>query len=84
MEKEYFHGEQQNVEPIEYCENESPDALDKLVEEPSYEEISTIIINFRISEVPGIDNINPELIQAADKQQNIETSNKHMDYRKNA
>jgi hypothetical protein len=70
MEREYFHGEQQNVEPIEYCENESPDALDKLVEEPSYEEISTITTNFRISKVPGIDNINPELIQAAGPQMN--------------
>jgi hypothetical protein len=51
------------VEPIEYYENESRDALEELVE-PSYEEILTIIMNFRKSKVPGIDNINPELIQA--------------------
>jgi hypothetical protein len=58
--REYFHGEQQNVEPIEYYENESRDALDEL-EEPSYEEILTIITNVRKWEAPGID-INPELI----------------------
>jgi predicted nuclease with TOPRIM domain len=29
--REYFHGEQQNVEPIEYYENESRDSLDELV-----------------------------------------------------
>jgi hypothetical protein len=67
--REYFHGEQQNVEPIEYYENESRDALEELVE-PSYEEISTIIMNFRESKAPGIDNINPELIQAAGPQMN--------------
>jgi hypothetical protein len=58
------------VEPIEYCENESRDALDELVEEPSYEEISTIIANFTKSKAPGIDNINPQPIQATGPQMN--------------
>jgi hypothetical protein len=58
------------VEPIEYYENENRDALDELVEEPSYEEISTMITNFRKLKAPGIDNINPELIQATGPQMN--------------
>jgi hypothetical protein len=58
------------VEPIEYYENGSRDALDELVEEPTCEEMSTIITNFRKSKAPGIDNINPELIQAAGPQMN--------------
>jgi hypothetical protein len=33
--REYFQGEHQTVAPIEYYENESRDALDKLVEEQS-------------------------------------------------
>jgi hypothetical protein len=54
------------VAPIEYYESESRDALYKLVEEPSYEEISTtIIMNFRKTKVPGVYNINADLIQAA-------------------
>jgi sorting nexin-29 len=68
--REYFHGEQQNVELTEYYENESQDALDELVEETSYEETSTIITNFRKSKTLGIDNINPELIQATGLQMN--------------
>jgi DNA primase large subunit len=58
--REYFQGQQQNVAPIEYYKNESQDALDELVEEPSYEEISTIIMNFRKIKASGIDNINAE------------------------
>jgi hypothetical protein len=52
--REYFQGEQQNVAPTEHYESESRDALDKLVEEPSYEEISIIIMNFRKTKVPGM------------------------------
>jgi sorting nexin-29 len=58
------------VEPIEYYENESRHALDESVEEPSYEEVSTIITNFRKSQAPGIDNINPEPIQTTGPQMN--------------
>jgi hypothetical protein len=58
------------VEPIEYYENESRDALHELVEEPLYEEIPTVLTNFRKSKAPGIDEINPELVQAAGLQRN--------------
>jgi hypothetical protein len=45
--REYFQGEHQTVAPIEYYENESQDALDKLVDVKSYEEISTMIMNLK-------------------------------------
>jgi hypothetical protein len=66
--KQYFQNDQQNIVPRAYYENENPDFPDAIVKELTYEEVSTIIMNFKKMKAPGIDNINAELIQAAGPQ----------------
>lgn len=66
--KQYFQNDQQNIVPTAYYENENPDFPDAIVKELTYEEVSTIIMNFKKMKAPGIDNINAELIQAAGPQ----------------
>ena len=53
---------------FEFYENESYDYIEEETEEPTLHEIQEIIRNLKRRKVPGTDNINAELLQAAGPQ----------------
>ena len=56
----------QSAQQFEFYENESYDHTDEETEEPTLYEIQEIVKNLMRMKTPGTDNINGELLQAAD------------------
>lgn len=66
--KEYFQSDQQNIALVECYEIENQDFPVETVEELTYKEVYTIIINLEKMKAPGIDSINIEFIQVTGPQ----------------
>jgi len=66
--KKDCQSDKQNIAPVECHELENQDFPEEIVEELSYEDVYTIIINLEKMKAPGIDSINAEFIQATGPQ----------------